>query len=778
MTSSNKIFIRKTAALLIFLSAYFLAILFHSKLWSDILSPINAFVSGGFLYFAYLKSDRKIRISIMLLMYSFACFTWGLADVIWAIMDFYGLSPENSLVISIIYALPNILFFASLLVFLVEQFKKWDLVQFGIDLIVNAFMIIVLFWILFLHKDISILNALLSDDITSILSILIDILICISLGSWFMSIRSGKVLSFMRIIAFGLFMYAFVDMLYYYIDYNELYMPNSIVDFAYIVSLCIIAFGTLWKTYKNKSIYDLTSVTNIGGRMRWAYLFIYPFLAIAFSTTGLINTRLSVMDMISFAVPIILYWGSCKYVQISIEKEALLKRQNEVLEQRVAKQVSELTFLANQDTLTTLFNRRYFIFCLDDTIQSMSQDNLLAILMIDLDRFKTINDTYGHNVGDQMLIELSRRMIEWNRYGATVARLGGDEFAVMFSGKYTQSDIEDFCVQIIDICSKPIDIGNTSLNPTMSVGIALVSENARNRETLMKHADIAMYSAKSQGYNKYQFYNAIIDQDFKQNVEIEALLKQTDVEKDFKLFYQPQYSVPDLKLIGAEALIRWENREHGFIPPNVFIPIAEEIDYIFKIGKWVMRETIRQSKTWNSKYPTELKVGFNVSPKQFNDNEFIRLLEILLADNNIDPKWIDAEITENVMIQDRDQVEAVFKMLRKLGVSVSIDDFGSGYSALSSLNKYPFDRIKLDKSLINNVTLHNASGTNVVKAAINMAHASGIQTIAEGVESNEQLGILTKLGCDQVQGYLLGRPVPADIFEQLYIMKHCEDIMV
>jgi EAL domain-containing protein (putative c-di-GMP-specific phosphodiesterase class I) len=281
-----------------------------------------------------------------------------------------------------------------------------------------------------------------------------------------------------------------------------------------------------------------------------------------------------------------------------------------------------------------------------------------------------------------------------------------------------------------------------------------------------------MYHAKLQGYNKYQFYNPSIDKDFKKLAKVESLLRQVDVEKDFKLFYQPQFSLPDLKLIGAEALIRWESPELGFIPPNVFIPIAEEIDYILKIGTWVMEETINQIKKWNSHYPLQMKIGFNLSSKQFKDKGFVSLLETLITSANLDPDCVDVEITESMMIDDEAYVNNIFASLKKLGVSISIDDFGSGYSALNYLNKYPFDRIKLDKSLIDDLSKEKTNSINIVQAAINMAHASGIQTIAEGVETKEQLDILIDLGCDQVQGFLLGRPVPPNIFEEKFLIKY------
>jgi diguanylate cyclase (GGDEF)-like protein len=427
-----------------------------------------------------------------------------------------------------------------------------------------------------------------------------------------------------------------------------------------------------------------------------------------------------------------------------------------------------LTFLANHDNLTSLFNRRYFLTCLEENIASKLPSETLAVILIDLARFRTINDNFGHHIGDQLLIELSGRITAWNSYAATISRLGGDEFAVLFTGKYTRKDIEKFCLQLIESCSKPVRIGNHKMSLTISAGIAVFSEESCDGYTLMKHADIAMYRAKSQGYNRFEFYNPLFGQEVNLKNKIEILLKQADFEKSFELFYQPQFSFPYHNLVGAEALIRWKSAELGYIPPSVFIPVAEEIDHIFKIGRWVMQKSIQQAAAWNSKIPLRMKIGFNVSPKQLKDESFFDILKTLLRDDGIDPAWLDAEITESIMISAEDKVRAMLHWLKTLGVSVSIDDFGAGYSSLGYLSKYPFDRIKIDKSLIASISSCNHNGTQIVKAAISMAKSLGIKTIAEGVETQEQLDILTDLGCDQAQGYLLGRPVSADMFEQLF----------
>ncbi len=281
-----------------------------------------------------------------------------------------------------------------------------------------------------------------------------------------------------------------------------------------------------------------------------------------------------------------------------------------------------------------------------------------------------------------------------------------------------------------------------------------------------------MYRAKSQGYNKYQFYDPFFNRQLDKNNEIERLLRKAQIDKDFDLFYQPQFSLPDKKLIGAEALIRWKSTEHGYILPSEFIPIAEEIDYISEIGKWVMTEAIRQGGKWNREHGLQLEIGFNISVKQLGEESFAATLESLASAEGFNADWIDAEITESFMISDKHKVRTVFEMFNRLGISVSIDDFGSGYSSYGYLNELPFDRIKIDKSIIDKISPDNYSANQVLKAIINMAKAVGVKTIAEGVETKKQLDILMELGCDQVQGFLFGRPVPPDIFERRFILNN------
>ena len=771
MTTRRRTFVKKTIALLFPLLAYCLTVSLNSELLCNIISPITVLTAAGILFYAYFRSDRSNKVSIAFLLCAFSCLAWGVADLLWLIMDLTGLDPMVSPALWIIYALTNFFILTSITVFAVLQFSKWNAIQLFADVLTIVLLSMLLFWIVFLGKDIRFLTELLKSDFTSIFSVITDILIISGIVLWSLAVHSKKTPAFIRIISTGFLLFALVDIVYYYIDFKGLYIPNSMIDLCYVFSLHIIAFGSLYKTFWGAKL-DLAVFSNIGRKRRWVFLLIYPLVIILLKIMGIVELNLSAIDFIIFAALIISYGTFTGYIQLSIEKETSMKHQNAILEQRVSEQIKELRFLADQDTLTTLYNRRYFVSCIDDYIDTILPSETMALMLIDLDRFKTINDSLGHHVGDKVLIELSGRLLEWNNFGAILSRLGGDEFAILVIGKYTRGEIENYCDQVIKICSRPICIGNKTLEITISLGVALLSPQAFEKRTLFKNADIAMYGAKSQGYNKYLFYDPLLAENINKKNHIEALLRQAEVEQDFELFYQPQYSLPDMKLIGAEALIRWKNAEHGYIPPGVFIPVAEEIGYIIKLGKWVVQEAIRQAARWNETGRDTMKIGFNISPKQLSDETFIEFLKSAIEQASVNTDWIDAEITESITSEDEKRVYTVVEAFRNLGITVSIDDFGSGYSSLGCLNKYHFDRIKIDKSLIDPVSQSNISGINVVKAAISMAKAVGIKTIAEGVETKEQLDILKGLGCDQAQGYLLGRPVPAIVFEQIFIAEN------
>ncbi len=742
---------------------YFIASVFESEFWCNILSPLNAGTATGVLIYAYINSDHRSLVSMVLPIYSFACFSWTVGDILWAISSFSGANPTKNLFISFMYMLTNVFIATAVLKFLFCQFNKWDSFQLLLDTLVISFSSVMLIWIVFFNKSNAWIKILSQDGIVSTFLIILDFLVIIGELIYWFSARKGKIPAYIYCFGLGILLYSVNDLHYFYTYANSTYILNSLTDSFYIFALLLIAFGALWSTFADTHE-SREDFSNIGYSLKWILLFFFPL-------TAFMNEGFVIADIVIYFLVVVIYGILSAQVQLAIRNGELYQKElnlNSILEKRVEEQFSELKFLANHDTVTKLHNRRFFMNSLDESIETLPTHEVLAVFLIDVDRFKIINDSLGHDVGDEVLIEISSRMLNCNN-GAILARLGGDEFALLFRGKYTHKDLSEFAEQIIESCGAPIMIGEHILRVTISLGISIFLTDANDRKTLIRNADIAMYRAKSQGFNKYGFFDPFFKESDEKKSEIEVLLRNANIEKDFELFYQPQFSLPDNKIIGAEALICWNNTEHGYITPNEFIPVAEEINFIIKMGKWVMFEAIKQIIKWNTTYSLDLKMGINISPKELKEDDFISTLKTLISDEHFKTTWIDMEITENIMIEDGSKVNAIFDLFKELSVSVSIDDFGSGYSSWGYLNKYPFDRIKIDKTLIEQVSLNNSKGIQVVKAVISMANAIGVKTIAEGVETQEQLDILMGLDCNQVQGFLLGRPVSASVFEEVFI---------
>jgi diguanylate cyclase (GGDEF)-like protein len=606
-----------------------------------------------------------------------------------------------------------------------------------------------------------------------IIGITLDVSIFIVMAVLYFSIRSGKIPKYIGITAGAILLYVLTDICWMYLYYKNLYIPNSLIDVLYLASLLGIAAGAKLKAVSNIESPSLqeSESSNVGFKHKGFLLLIYPVLVLIFK--GLVFT-----DLLVFVFIILVHKWLSAYIQVAIKNEQLLKREKDLnvdLESRISERMKDiveknekLDFLSNHDMLTILYNRRYFIRGLEEMILQVAPNETLALLFLDIDRFKTINDTYGHHVGDQILIVISQRLQNLELQNSLLARLGGDEFVLAFHSNYGYQKTEEIAQQIIRYCKEVIIIERYSFHITVSMGISIYPFDAQDCETLMKNADIAMYQAKKQGYNKYVSFNEQLNNVIRRKNEIEILLKDTDLDKEFELFYQPQFSIPEKKLIGMEALLRWNKPGKGVILPGEFISIAEETDDIIPIGNWVMKKAIGQIANWNNSYGLKLKMGINVSPKQMDQTVFISKLKSAMEDFLIKPEWLDVEITEGVAIEGEYKIAEIAKQFKNIGVSISIDDFGTGYSSLSRLKNIPFDRIKIAKPLIDAITT-NSYDMEIIKHTISLAKSIGIKTIAEGVELQDQFDLLVDLGCEEIQGYILGKPMPALEFEKTFI---------
>ncbi|MES9860337.1 MAG: EAL domain-containing protein [Candidatus Thiodiazotropha sp. LLP2] len=424
---------------------------------------------------------------------------------------------------------------------------------------------------------------------------------------------------------------------------------------------------------------------------------------------------------------------------------------------------NELETIAYIDKLTKLPNRRYFMDRLSDAVKDCQIfNNSLAVLFLDLDNFKLINDSLGHDVGDHVLNEAAWRLQDSMRSDDIVCRLGGDEFTVIIKNATDQDQLSDIAESIINVFSLPIKCSNRELRISTSIGIVQFPQDGHDENELIKNADTAMYAAKHDGKNRYRFYTMDMHRDMRDYLELESSLRKAIIESNFEIVYQPFIDIEKNSITNCEALLRWKHPERGLIPPGRFIPIAEQSGLISAIGDWVFTQVCNQLKQWNNK----TKVSINVSGNELLDKRFIKRLENSLTEYDIEPYQIQLEFTEHVLVSKEGSNLPIINALKRTGFSIAVDDFGTGFSSLSYLSELPIDVIKIDKSFINKLPKDRKT-IAVVNSIISLAKSLDIKTIGEGAEKKDQVDWLKDNGCNIIQGYYYHRPMSAQKYEQL-----------
>ena len=426
-----------------------------------------------------------------------------------------------------------------------------------------------------------------------------------------------------------------------------------------------------------------------------------------------------------------------------------------------------LNYLAYHDDLTGLPNRMLLNDRFDQNrAQAKRRKEAFALLILDLDNFKVINDTLGHNTGDKVLIEIAKRLREQARSGETVTRYGGDEFVILLTDIPNETDLSVAARRIIDIVSEPIEQDGRTLHVTCSLGLAIWPDNGDDLPNLLSHADAAMYRAKEQGRDRFQFYTDEINQKNQQRMEMESELRGAIERGELELHYQPQFDLPLGIITGMEALLRWHHPTLGTIPPTIFIPIAEETGLILAIGQWVMEQAVGQTIKWHKMGYDNLVISINVSVRQLEEPDFSLLLRHILNKLPLAPGKLEVEVTESMMMHDPKTMIGILNEIKQVGVKLALDDFGTGHSSLAYLQRFPFDKLKIDRSFIKNVD-SNEDSAAIAKTIGAMAHSLHLELIAEGVETQEQVDFLLDCGCNAIQGYFFSRPIPAAEFEKL-----------
>ncbi|MBD1805142.1 EAL domain-containing protein [Microcoleus sp. FACHB-SPT15] len=424
---------------------------------------------------------------------------------------------------------------------------------------------------------------------------------------------------------------------------------------------------------------------------------------------------------------------------------------------------------ASHDRLTGLPNRMLFDERLSLALAHTHRyGEMLAVVFLDLDGFKTINDTLGHAVGDQLLQIVAERLKGCLRSEDVLARWGGDEFTLLLSTIGSAEDTAKIATKILNVLNAPLKLGGQELHIKASLGIALAPYDGEDAETLLKNADAAMYRAKQQGRNNYQLYTSAIGTKAQERLVLENNLYKALERQEFRLHYQPQIDLRTGEIVGMEALIRWQNEETGFIPPSLFIPLAEEMGLINAIGEWVLWTACAQNRTWQSLGLPPIRMAVNLSALQFQQKNLVNIIAQVLESTKLEARYLELEITESIAMHDIPVTISVLRTLQSMGIQIAIDDFGTGYSSLSSLKHFPLDKLKIDQSFVRELVTDSFDAA-IVKALIALGHGLKLEVIAEGVETQEQLTFLRSVKCDGMQGYLLSRPLSAENATNLFI---------
>jgi diguanylate cyclase (GGDEF)-like protein len=461
-----------------------------------------------------------------------------------------------------------------------------------------------------------------------------------------------------------------------------------------------------------------------------------------------------------------------------------------VLRRLVQRTIAENRSLALYDSLTGLPNRRRYQERLEKAIARAERTGeLVANCFIDLDGFKHVNDTLGHRAGDQLLMQVARRLLgvvrpgDWvgrptvdaNAADVPVSRLGGDEFTLILSGKEIDQNVSRVARRVLEALNKPFSIDGQEVRVTASIGIAVYPNDGQDVDSLLRNADIAMYSAKKQGRNGYQFYSSSMNEDAELKIELERRLRRAIANEEFILHFQPVRETATGETRAAEALIRWQDPDLGLISPDDFIPVAEDTGLIVAIGSRVLRAACEQARRWQTDGFKPLRIAVNVSGHQLRKQDFVLEVAATLRETGLSPHDLELEITESTIMQEDEVTDRAFRELHELGVSVALDDFGTGYSSLSYLRRFRIDRLKIDRSFVARIP-DDAEDMAVTAAIVAMAHQLLLPVVGEGVETMEQAQSLSEIGCDELQGYLFSRPLPASEFERFLTREKDDEV--
>ena len=778
MSSHRKLLIITTVGLW---GIYAIATLMGADIVYNVFSPLTGIAAIALLA-SGLKHTGKYRLAAIFFLYGIAA--WVVADLLLFMYTYVMI--DDPLLIDVsdkLYLAPNYLFGLGLTAYMIVDFKKRDVFR----LLIDTFLIGVTGFI-FVRKlyiygfGINTYEGTFSFSSTmyliAVMYVLVLMFLILTIRGVFHHTRAGY-LVFAALALYNLF-----EMRYTYYTAGGLDAESIYIDIIYMACVCVIGYAFTDPSLKKametsdmliKEPLDIKKSMGMG----WVYgLILLPMIVFFYAVHLLTQTEFYIV-LVS-CLGYLIMWKTQQANELTQELLEKQKEENTKLGEWVDYQNQELKVANEQlerasykDPLTGLYNRKYGRLYVNQILME-NENAVFAVYSLDVNYFKPINDNYGLETGDKVLAEMGSRLKSLENEKTAAFRIGGDEFLVVYKAYDSNEHLIQMAGLLQECFDRPIEIGELVFKISVSIGVAAYPQDAKDVDQLLKYADSARTAIKHRhSKTEYNFYDSELIAQMSKKRRLELKLQTADYDRDFKLYYQPQVDCKSEKLIGMEALIRWIDPEEGFIAPSEFIPLAEEMGLMGNIGAWVNRTAMKQVKLWNEKYHKELVVGINVSPLQLLDTEFAEKFLEEQAKQEVPSAWLDVEITEGYALNSSIASGDIIEKLKEAGLSFSVDDFGTGYASFTSMLHFVFDRIKIAKELVDDLVA-NRNAYVVVKVIIAMAKDLKLQTIAEGVETKEQLDILRELDCGQIQGYYFGKPLPPEQFEEKWLEIHEE----
>ncbi|ANU24774.1 diguanylate cyclase [Planococcus donghaensis] len=743
-------------------------------------APVVATITISFVYLNPNSRDRYFWLLIAL-----GCFNYAIAEVIWlynySIAQIPVISPEWS---DLFYFLQIFFYITAFIYQLWRKKENAYQIKFFCDVAIIVTVFTALSWHFLVRPLFS------SDELTPLLLAISvgypvsDLLLLLGAIGFYLGTAQFFARSVLTLIIMSLLLQVFADTAYLFSIAESSYVENNLTNPLWSLALLLMALAALLSLTPTKTFIPAVLPEPPKERITFQMLLPYStiillFIVIAFEQNkdihGLIaGAGLSIGLIIVRQIFTLLDNQKLMYNYDHLTSVLEHKIENRTAEvtnknQQLEKVIQKMEELAYYDVLSGLPNRRLFLEKLEDSIRDAKQHSeKVAVVFIDLDRFKNVNDSFGHEFGDLLLQGFSEKIKENLRSDDVISRQGGDEFTIILNNIYDEHDISPLIQRLQTALAKPMMINGQELHISMSIGIAVYPKDGETSGELLKHADSAMYSAKAKGKNNFQFFSDDMALIASRKIALENDMRRAITNKEFMLYYQPQIQVETGDIIGMEALIRWQTVGGDVVSPGEFIPLAEETRLILPIGEWVLYTACEQAKKWHDAGHSHLKLAVNLSPLQFIHDDLMDVVEFTLRKTGFPASSLELEITEGVAVEDAETALTRMRELRKIGVRIAIDDFGTGYSSLNYLKRFPLNNLKIAQPFVQDMAT-NPYDKALVEAMVFIAHNLNMSVIAEGVETDEQLSLLKELGCDEIQGYLYSKPLSAEQFTELLV---------